>query len=79
MEQTWRWFGDIVGLVQLLVAEERCRVMSPERMYSIALRPDHGAVLEGDIDALPGYSWLGWLRGLSELRGVVRAVERLIP
>jgi len=70
---------DIVGLVQLLVAEERRRVMSPERMYSIALRPDHGAVLEGDIDALPGYSWLGRLRGLSELRGVVRAVERLIP
>lgn len=70
---------DIVGLVQLLVAEERRRVMSSEQMYPIALRPDHGAVLEGDIDALPGYSWLGRLRGLSELRGVLRAVERLIP
>ncbi len=70
---------DIVGLVQLLIAEERRRAAESGKPDSIALRPDHGAVLEGDIDTLPGYPWLGRLRGLSELRGVVRAVERLIP
>ncbi len=70
---------DIIGLVQLLITEERRRATESGKASTIALRPDHGAVLEGDIDALPGYSWLGRLRGLSELRGVVHAVERLVP
>ena len=70
---------DIVGLVQLLLIEERRRKAAADPRHSIALRADHGAVLEGDIDALPGYPWLGRLRGLSELRGVLRAIERLSP
>ncbi len=70
---------DVVTLIQLLITEERRRAKGNNRKDSIAMRPDHGAVLEGDIDTLPGYPWLGRLKGLAELRGVTRAVERLVP
>jgi len=68
---------DIVRLVQVLVREERRRAESGRGDAQIPLRPDHGAVLTGDIDSLPGYSWLGRLKGLAELRGVLHAVEAL--
>lgn len=68
---------DIVRLVQVLVQEERRRHQEGRSDAQIPLRPDHGAALKGDIDALPGYSWLGRLKGLAELRGVIHAVEAL--
>jgi len=68
---------EIVKLVQVLVREERRRARSGRSDAQIPLRPDHGAVLKGDIDSLPGYSWLGRLKGLAELRGVLHAVEAL--
>lgn len=68
---------EIVKLVQVLIREERRRKASGRADAQIPLRPDHGAVLKGDIATLPGYSWLGRLKGLSELRGVIHAVEAL--
>jgi mannonate dehydratase len=67
---------DLVSLISVLVREERRRTAAGEPS-AIALRPDHGRTLEGDIAELPGYSWLGRLKGLAELRGVIRAVEQL--
>ncbi len=70
---------DLVAIVRELVIEERRRAVSGEPFTQIVIRPDHGRVLEGDIAELPGYSWLGRLKGLAELRGVITAVERLVP
>ncbi len=69
---------DVVELVRILILEERRRAQAIGPSARIAMRPDHGAVLEGDIDAMPGYPWLGRLRGLAELRGVIHAVERMV-
>ena len=69
--------ANLVEVVAILVAEERRRRGAGEAQTDIPMRPDHGQMLEGDIEELPGYSWLGRLKALAELRGVVRAVEQL--
>jgi mannonate dehydratase len=68
--------ADLVELMRILVHEERRRRAAGESA-AIAMRPDHGRVLEGDVVGWPGYPWLGRLKALAELRGVLRAVERL--
>ena len=44
---------------------------------SIVLRPNHGYELLPDIlrGTHPGYPLIGWIRGLSELRGIVHPLE----
>jgi mannonate dehydratase len=68
---------DLVDVISVLIAEERRRRSLGEQHSVIAMRPDHGRTLEGDIADLPGYPWLGRLKALAELRGIIHAVERL--
>ena len=63
---------DMVGVVEALLAEER------KSGRQIPMRPDHGHLLADDIHKKtnPGYSLVGRLKGLAELRGVIRTLER---
>ena len=69
---------DMVGVIAALVTEERRRKRDGPR---ISLRPDHGHQLLDDQRRAtnPGYSLIGRLKGLAELRGVELAVQRLLP
>jgi mannonate dehydratase len=69
--------ADLVDIITVLIGEERRRRTAGLAHAEIPMRPDHGRVLEGDIADLPGYPWLGRLKALAELRGVLHAVERL--
>lgn len=69
--------ADLVDVARVLVGEERRRRAAGLSHAEIPMRPDHGRVLEGDIADLPGYPWLGRLKALSELRGMLHAIERL--
>ncbi len=69
---------DMVEIVDILLAEEDRRRRAGQPDASIVMRPDHGHLLLDDIEkrTLPGYSAIGRLKGLAELRGVMRALER---
>jgi mannonate dehydratase len=69
--------ANLVDVGRVLVAEERRRRAAGLAHAEIAMRPDHGRVLEGDIADLPGYPWLGRLKALAELRGMLVAIEQL--
>ncbi|RDV29151.1 mannonate dehydratase [Alteromonas aestuariivivens] len=60
--------NDMVGLIgALLDAEEKTGLQIP-------MRPDHGHLMADEINAegvKPGYSYMGRLKGLAELRGVI--------
>jgi mannonate dehydratase len=65
--------ADMVGIVAAVVDEEARRGMA------IPFRPDHGHLLQADTvkNANPGYSYLGRLKGIAEIRGVERAVRAM--
>jgi mannonate dehydratase len=69
---------DMVAVVSALLAEERQRKAAGRADWEIPMRPDHGHALTDDVGygKSPGYTWIGRLKGLAELRGVMRALER---
>lgn len=70
---------DMVALIAVLIGEEKRRRETGRTDADIPFRPDHGHELLDDDKrgTHPGYPLVGRLRGLAELRGVIRAVERL--
>jgi mannonate dehydratase len=72
--------ADLIDMVIVLVEEERRRRAAGD-MRPLPFRPDHGQQLLNDRErhAQAGYPAIGRLRGLAELRGVMRACERLLP
>ena len=70
---------DMVSVVVTLLEEQKRRRDADDPRWRIPFRPDHGHELLDDIgkSAFPGYSAIGRLRGLAEIRGVMTAVAGL--
>ncbi|KGM33388.1 mannonate dehydratase [Inquilinus limosus] len=71
--------ADMVAVIDALMAEERARKAAGRADWEIPMRPDHGHLLADDVHKKtnPGYSLIGRLKGLAELRGVARAIGQL--
>jgi mannonate dehydratase len=70
---------DMAAVILALMKEEARRRKEGRADWRIPMRPDHGHLLADDIGKTrinPGYSLIGRLKGLAELRGIMRAVER---
>ena len=67
---------DLIGVAASLLREEARRGENGRADAAIPMRPDHGQLLVDDIgkQVNPGYSCIGRLKGLAELRGVMRTV-----
>ena len=68
---------DMVALIRVILAEEARRRETGRADHDIPFRPDHGHHMLSDLgrDLIPGYPLIGRLRGLAELRGVIRALS----
>ncbi len=68
---------DMVAVIGALLSEEGRRRSDDSDASEIFIRPDHGHQLLDDIGkpVNPGYSCIGRLKGLAEIRGVIRALE----
>jgi mannonate dehydratase len=69
---------DMYGVVKELVLEETRRQESGRKDWQMPMRPDHGhLMLDDQIKAKtnPGYSLIGRMKGLAELRGLELGVR----
>jgi len=65
---------DMFGVMKGLVQEQRKRIAEGRKDYRLPFRPDHGHRMLDDLQegkkTNPGYTAIGRLRGLAELRGL---------
>jgi len=73
---------DMYAVVLALVQEELRREAAGETRPPLPMRPDHGHQMLDDLNTnkrtYPGYSAIGRLRGLAELRGLEYGVRRML-
>jgi mannonate dehydratase len=73
---------DMYAVVKALVLESKKRSEVGLEDTQIPMRPDHGHQMLDDLNktgkhkSYPGYSAIGRLRGLAELRGLEMAIEK---
>jgi mannonate dehydratase len=70
---------DMVGVVEAMLTEQQRRRDAGDPRWRLPFRPDHGHELLDDVGkgSFPGYSAVGRLKGLAEIRGVMTAVASL--
>lgn len=68
---------DMVAVIEAILSEEQRRLRAGDRR-PIPMRPDHGHQMLDDLrkQTNPGYSAIGRLKGLAEIRGVELALKR---
>jgi mannonate dehydratase len=69
---------DMFAMVKAALSEERRRKVAGRSDWEIPMRPDHGHQMLDDLEkhTNPGYSAIGRLKGLAELRGLAMGIIR---
>jgi mannonate dehydratase len=69
---------DMYAVMKSVILEQKRRAESGREDVAIPMRPDHGHKLLNDFNynAFPGYSAIGRLKGLAELRGLEMGIKR---
>lgn len=76
-----RGSSDMAGTICAILKEEASRRQQHRADHEIPMRPDHGHLLADDIsrNTNPGYSLIGRLKGLAELRGIIQGLTYAMP